>query len=237
MNRGCVIGLMLALLLVGIGAYFSYRFVNTIADIPEELHPYQYHDSVRAMVRNHTAAPSDTAHLTSDHLPTLFAVVDSSNAVLTTCLTNIDSLGSGSDGVLKEVDKGMEVVRQLRLLPLSVRRVVVAALNQQNRSWREYLWIKERAVAAAGITKADVDSAVRALLREKFDDSTTANANVPEGEITAFYRRADSLRASGAIDTAEVALMKPYRTTLLDRGKLLLLGIEINDEIEVMLHK
>lgn len=237
MNRGCMIGLMLGLLLVGIGGYLSYRFVNTIADIPEELQPYQDHDSVRAMVHNRTAMPADTAHLTSQHLSTLLAAVDSSDLVLTTFLTKIDSLGSGSDGVLKEVGKGMEVVRQIRLIPLSVRRGVVAVLNQQNRSWGEYVWIKERAIAAAGITKADVDSAVRAVLREKFDDSTTANAKVPEGEVTGFYRRTDSLRASGAIDTAEVALMKPYKTTLLDRGKLLLLGIDINDEIEVMLNK
>ncbi|MBL7989615.1 MAG: hypothetical protein JNJ94_16260 [Chlorobi bacterium] len=237
MNRGCVIGLMVAMLLLGVGGYFFYNFVNQLADVPAELQPYENLDSVRAQVRNHTAPPTDTAHLAPQHLATLLAVVDSSNALLSNFLASIKGVGSGDDGVMKEVGKGMNLVLQVRLLPLSLRRGVVAALNQQNCSWGEYLWIKERAVAAAGITKADVDSAVRALLRETFTDSTVAQGTMPEGEVAKFYRRTDSLRASGAIDTAEATLLKPYRTALLDRGKLLLLGIEANDEVEAMIEE
>jgi len=234
MNRGCSIGLMLAILIAGVVGYLGYRFANSLAEIPDDLALYQHQDSIRAMVQSKAPAPSGSARLTEPQVATLLVATDSANAILKQFTGKLTALAHGDAGIVKGVSGGMELVRQLSLIPLSVRRSLVSVLNQQNRSWAEFTWMKERAVAAAAITPSDVDSAVRVLLRSTLGDTTTAKIQIPDGEVRDFYRRTDSLRTSGGIDSMEIALMRPYRTVLLERGLLLLLGLDQSNALAEM---
>jgi len=233
-NRGCSIGLMIALLIAGVVGYLGYRFANQLADLPADLSPYQHADSVRGMLKSNAHRPTDTTHLTESQLSPLLAVADSANTILLHFTSKVQALQKDDPGIIKGVGSGMELIKDARLLPLSLRRAMVSVLNQQGRSWQEYQWLKERAVAAAGITRKDADSVVHAVIRTTLGDTATAKIHIPDGEVGEFYRRADSLRASGGIDSAEFALMRPYRTQLLERGVLLLLGLESNDELDAI---
>lgn len=234
MNRGCSIGLMIALVIAGVVGYIGYRFANQFAELPEEIAPYQHLDSVRSMVASAAPRPSDSARLTEAWVSPLLAAADASNAIVGQIASNIAALKKEDGGFIKNFGAGMNLVKEARLIPLLVRRGVVQILNQQNRSWAEYDWAKERAIAAAGITRSNVDSAAQALFHATLGDTTDAQIRVPDGAVGDFYRRTDSLRASGAIDSAEFALMRPYRQLLLDRGVLLLLGIEAHDSFDVI---
>ena len=153
MNRGCSIGLMIALVIAGVVGYIGYRFANQFAELPEEIAPYQHLDSVRGMVANAAPHPSDSARLTEAWLSPLLAATDSSNAVVGQIANKIAALKKEDGGFIKNFGAGMNLVKEARLIPLLVRRGLVQILNQQNRSWAEYDWVKERAIAAAGITR------------------------------------------------------------------------------------
>ncbi len=240
MNRGCLISLLLVILAVAIAGYFAYDKLKVAFETPQELLPYVHPDSMLARVRSKAPAPAAGVRLTAEQVQIFVGALDSVNSGWDAMSRALDSLNMKAvvknDSAKVNYWASPYFILEFRLLPLRGRKSLVTYLNEKGVSWAEYLWIKERVVGASGIRHEQVDSVLESVLVSWFAADSTGRSdsmetNVGNDSVVAFYARLEALRASGAIDSAETALVLPYRETILARGLLALLCIETNFKI------
>jgi hypothetical protein len=247
MNRGCIIVAVVVAVAVGIAGYFAYMKVKQALDTPKELLPYANPDSMSARMSSHDSAPPDGAHLTSNQVQLFIGAFDSINSGWSEMKRAFDSMHLNKNGKDDSVKVNLWAspyfLQQFNMMPLRARKGLTAYLNEHHLSWAEYLWIKERIVAASGITRHELDSALHAKLEGYFQAQETADSTadstrrdssrskVATDSTETFFRKVDSLRASGAIDSTERVLVASYHDILLDKGLLCLFGIETNFEM------
>ena len=247
MNRGCIVAAIVVAIAVGIAGYFAYMKVKQALDTPKELLPYANPDSMSTRLSSHDTAPPAGSHLTPNQIRLFMGALDSINTGWSEMKRAFDSMHltskSGGDTAKIDLWASPYFLQQFNRMPLLARRGLTNYLNDHRISWAEYLWIKDRMVAASGVTRHDLDSALKSKLEGYFQshDTTATPGDTTARDTTVtkigadstetFFRHIDSLRTSGAIDSTEQQLVIPYRDVLLDQGILCLLGIETNFEL------
>lgn len=235
MRRGCVIFTVILALLIAVVGYFGYTWISDAIGVPEDLQPYEESAAALTLVKSKAPAPLEGTKLTERQVGLYIQGLDSVDLGLRILLASVDSIGlrnpaKGDSAV--NVWKAPGLVRAARLIPLLTRRALVNFLNAHNLSLAEYEWIKRRTIAASGITQNDVDS----LLNDAMPPSSAAwrivkgaEAKSPQsysGTPDRFFREIDSLRSANAIDSTEIAVAHPHRTTILRKGLASLVGLE-----------
>ena len=224
-RRGCLIGVILLTVMVsGLG----YMFISTLSEMmpPEELRPYAELESTLELVHSKAPAPGAGAQLNEDDVRFYLNALDSVNAPWEQLQPAISAEVEKS-GEKIDIIRSMEEFKEMVHLPFYSRRALVNYLNREGKSWDEYLWAKTRVVAAAGITQQDAQNALRALYDKYFvlEQQEDVMQTIHEGS-DGFYQKVDSLQKAG-MDSAETALVMPYREVLFDKGLHSLVGIEM----------
>lgn len=223
-RRGCMLGVVLAMVMVSGLAYLA---ITTIRDMlpPAELTPYATLDETKKLVKSSAPAPGPDGRLNEESVRFYVGAFDSINAEWDVLADRIDS-SVKADGEKIDLIRSFDRFKEMIHLPLYARRGLVNYLNVQGKSWDEYLWAKKRTVAASGITQEDANNALRETYGKYFvlQDEASAMDAIREGSND-FYKEVEAIRAAG-IDSAEAALVAPYRQTLLDKGLHSLMEIE-----------
>ncbi len=230
MRKGCVFSATLLVILIAIGGYFGYTMLRQNFDLPDDLAPYAEADSLAEFIHSREPAPPDTAHLTAGRVALFIGAFDSLNTGWYNLNRTFDSLGiRNARGKQLDLWQSPEVLRDIIKLPLLTRKGLASYLNARNLSLAEYTWLKERVVAASGITHAEIGAIFR--------DSLSRYIPVPDSSpidngphISAFFERVEKLRRSGAIDSSDIALVAPYRQTIIRDGLGAFLSPESDDE-------
>ena len=230
---GCVMGIVVLVIAVAIAGYFGYRHIADALDLPEELESFANDDSVRASVRSQAPAPPEGTRLDAAWIALYVDGLDESNRALEGALQGIDSIHRASraagDSGVSTILTSPSFYRLITLIEPMTKRSLVEYLNARGRSLDEYSWAKTRVVAASGVTLEAVDSALDAMISPYFEGvpSGTKFSLGDRDAVVALFRRADSLRTSGAIDSTESALAAPHRQRILARGLGSIYGFDV----------
>lgn len=230
MRKGCVFSATLLVILIAVGGYFGYTLIRQNFDLPDDLAPYAEADSLAEFIHSREPAPPDTAHLTAGRVELFIGAFDSLNTGWYNLNRTFDSLGLGNNGKKLDIWESPSVFRELVKLPLLTRKGLASYLNARNLSLAEYVWLKERTVAASGITHQDVADCFRDSLARYVNVSDSIPLNSSE-KLLSFFNRVEELRRSGAIDSSDIALAAPYRQTILRKGMGVFLGPEGDDAL------
>jgi hypothetical protein len=218
-----------AVLAVAIAGYYTYHHFESAFRIPPELARFTVEDSVRALVANHAPAPPADARLDAATVALYVDGAERTGRALLETRRIIDSTFGADrragDSSLGSMLMSPSFYRVVTLLEPRAKRALVAYLNERGRSLDEYAWAKLRVVAASGITRESVDSSMRAMIGRFFTRSG-ARFSLGSRNTDAYFRRVDSLRASGAITDTERALATAARSRLLSRGLASLYGFD-----------
>lgn len=231
MNRGCIISAVVVALIVGIAGYYAYDRLKGVLEMPPELLPYGRVDSMQTRIASQAPTPPPGTHLTADQVRFFVGALDSVNlgwVVMERGLDSINFRNGVKDSGKIDLWASPFFLQQFMQMPLIARRALVAHLNANHISWNEYLWIKDHVIGASGIGKNDVDSVFTVRIHEYFSEADTTRTSVGRDSMNVFFGRIEALRSSGVIDSSEIALVVPYRNTILDKGMLTLLGLETN---------
>lgn len=221
-RRGCLMGMIvLTLLASGIG-YMIWRAFNRF-NPPEELRPYAFGNTFDSLVISDAPAREDSHPLDSAELHFYLGAIDTVWNAWSEFERVYDSAYAERDPEEPFDPMDLDEVGIIFWrIPLYARRGLVDHLNASDRSWAEYLSIKERVIAATDITHREVGDSIRSFLHQR-------NFNLDEGELELpnqkLFTRAEKLRAS-AIDSTERTLVAPYRDLLVTRGLHTLSGME-----------
>lgn len=223
-RRGCMLGLVIGMVMV---SGFAYMAVMTLRDMlpPDELQPYASQEETVKLVQSKTPPPGPDARLNEENVRFYLGAFDSVNAKWNAATVRIDSAVKAT-GEKIDLIRSEDEFREMIHLPLYARQSLVNYLNVQGKSWEEYLWAKKRVVAASGITQADAFASFRALYGKYFEleDEQKSVEQIRQGSNN-FYKEVEDIRKRG-IDSAERALVAPYRDTLLQKGLHSLMEIE-----------
>jgi len=227
MRKGCGIITLLITICIAAGGYYAYRYLRGVFEVPHELAAYDDEASMLALITSTAPPPGASEHLTPERVQLFIGAVDPVAAGWRGLLTALDSMHLGADGDSTEINfmTTPTVIHEIIRLPLVTRRGLVEYLNAKNLSLQEYTWLKERTVAASGITLREYDSALHGTLQRYISSKNVANIrNAHDSKL--FFDRVEELRSSGAVDSSDMALAAPYRSVLLDKGLPVLLNIE-----------
>lgn len=223
-RRGCTLGIVLGLVMI---SGLAYMAVLTLKDMlpPDELQPYASKEETLKLVQSKAAAPGPGARLSEESVRFYIGAFDSLNVQWNQLAVRIDSTVKAT-GEKVDLIRSEDEFKEMIHLPLYARRGLVNYLNARGKSWDEYLWAKKRVVAASGITQADAFASFRKLYGEYFvlEEEDKAMAQIRQG-ANDFYNDVEAMRKQG-IDSAETALVAPYRDTLLREGLHSLMEIE-----------
>lgn len=230
MRKGCVVFTVLVALGIAIAGFFAYSYISDSLDIPDELAEYGSHNDALSHITSTAPAPGPEARITEEKIQALFGAFDSIQAGWRITVVAIDSLaniGDAADSNELHFLTMPQFIRQAMIGVMTTRKGLVAHLNSVNLSWEEYLWLKTRVIAAAGIEKPEADSSFNLTLpptlavrnkKSGFGDSERANEQ--------FFDNVNRLRSIGVIDSGEIALARRHRAALLTRGSAALKGME-----------
>ncbi len=227
MRRGCIIFTLLITLGIAAGGYYAYHYLRGVFEVPDELAAYDNKDSLLARITSRAPAPAASEHLTPERVKLFIGAVDPVATGWRGLLSALDSMNLGAEVDSTEINfmTTPTVIHEIIRLPLVTRQGLVEYLNAQKLSLEEYIWLKERTVAASGITLREYDSVLQATLQRYVSSKNVMNIrNSHDAKL--FFERVEQLRSSGAIDSSDIALAAPYRPLLLDRGLPVLLNIE-----------
>lgn len=233
MRTGCIVAAIVLVVVIGIAGFFGYQMINESFDIPEQLEAYNDPELMRSLVKSKAPAPPDTAHLTQERVQKFMGALDSLGSGWQGLALLIDSLQSEKGQEQFSIWSSPALINQMMQTPLTMRRALVNYLNLHNISWEEYVWLKERTIAASGITLRETDSSLNAVVSAHFKMGTPDMITTKSKETaTDFFHRVEALRMSGAVDSSDIALVAPYRETLLSKGLPALAGIESKQDLD-----
>jgi hypothetical protein len=152
------LGLAISIAMIG---YFGYRAIKETLTLPEELAPYESRAAALKLIRSAAPAPGPEARLTARQVELFIGMLDSINIGSDNLEPALDALHLDTNGRGKSKPNILAVpgvVHQALMMAPLTRRAIVNYLNNNGLSWEEYLWIKERVLAASGITRAEADS-------------------------------------------------------------------------------
>ncbi|MEP7219412.1 MAG: hypothetical protein ABI876_10870 [Bacteroidota bacterium] len=231
MRKGCIIFTVLLVVLIAGAGFAGYHYLKNSLGISADLKAYANKDSVLGKLRSHAPAPGRNEHLTKQQVALFIGALDSAATGWRNLRAAIDSFrigtGTGKDSSEMNISASPKLVRGIILAPLVTRRAIVNYLNNNNLSWEQYLWIKERTVAAADINAGDLDSAETAVARAHL------HGKGPDikGKLSRsddFFRKVEQIRNNGLLNDHDRELAAPYRDLLLSRGLPTLMGTETN---------
>lgn len=221
LQRGCALGIIILFLLVSGLGYMWWQAFNKF-NPPEELKQYAYRESLDTILTSKAPAREDSRPLDEKELTFFIGAVDTVWAVWSEFDRVYDSayaeMEEGEEFDPLEFD---EVGTLFWRVPLLARRGLIDHLNKSDRSWDEYIGIKQRVVAAAGIGQREATDSLHALMRRHKLTVAEEGAALPNN---ALFQRALELRP--LLDSAEKAMVAPYREDLLSRGVHLLVGTD-----------
>jgi hypothetical protein len=228
---GCVMIASLVIIAVAIAGYFGYRHFAGALDVPEELEPYKDRDSVDAMIRSDAPAPAPGTTLDTAWLAFYVDGIDATSAAFHSARGTLDSMyragrATGDTGIASMLTSP-SFYRAVTLMEPLTKRALVEFLNARNRSLDEYAWAKLRVLAATDITRATVDSTMRAFMG-RILGSSPENFSFSSRNSDTYFAGVDSLRRSGAITDDERALVAPVRSRILERGLASLYGFDVD---------
>ena len=230
---GCVLGTSLLVIAIAVAGYFGYRYVSGALDVPEELESYATPDSVRSLIEADAPRPPETARLDSAWLA---FYIDGLGAIETPLLGTRDLIDSmyraardHGDSNITTLVTSPALYRAIATVAPATKRALVGYLNARGRSFDEYVWAKERTLAATDLTRESADSARGALVGRYFTSKST-NVSIGGDAIGIWFARIDSLRASGTITDDERRLAAPQRRRILERGLASLYGFDTDFE-------
>ena len=223
MRKGCIATIAaLGLLLLGL-AYGVYRYVSSITGLPDDLKPYEDPLEAAALIRSKEPPPAGGARLTTEHLKIYLDGLDSVSAGLPPVTRALDSLIRVSDDAADttiSLANAPNVLRHIALFGPRTHAAIVRYLNTHGLSLAQYLWIRDRIIAASDITIREARARSATVAREgvslPFSDDLREE----------LFVQIDSLRRLGMIDSSERAAVAPYRDDILHRGTLSLLNVE-----------
>jgi len=224
MRKGCIGAVAALALIVLVLGYVGYRYLTTVLEVPEDLARYNDPLEAAALIRDTTPAPPDTAHFTATDLERYLGGLDSVAAGWQPLVRAFDSLilvsrNDASDTTLS-LANAPNVLRQLAIFGPRTHRAIVHYLNDQRLSLARYIWIRDRVIAASGVTDHEVRQAAERTLRHGL--SFPFGADLQRD----LFARVEKLRVTGRIDSTEHALARPHRDELLERGLFSLMNLE-----------
>lgn len=233
MRTGCIVAAMVLMIAIGIAGYFGYQMLDQSFDIPEQLEAYNNPELMRSLVHSKAPAPPDTAHLTAEQVQKFIGALDSLGSGWQGLAVLLDSIQSAENtGNEFSIWDSPALISQMMQTPLNMRRALVTYLNEHNISWAEYVWLKERTVAASGITMRETDSSLNAVVDHHIKLGNPDMISTKSKETASdFFQRIETLRTSGAIDSSDIALVAPYRETLLSKGLPALACVDTKEQI------
>ena len=238
MNRGCVIFAFALVVVIAIAGFFAYRAFRQSLEVPQEYAAFTDRDSLRARIESQTPAPSDSTPLTAEDIRLFVGAIEPINAGWKPLEKKFDSLGlnfgkkKGSNLNLLAMP---ELLHEIAVVGPRIRKELVGYLNRSGLSLDRYLWLKEHVVAASGITRGEIDSAIDTRMTAYFggDHDTVKGSAGGDKDFDRFFDRVDAIRAAGLVDSAETALVRPYRPRLMEDGLPCLIGVENNYTFKV----
>ena len=216
------------LLLTGLG-YMVWQAISKY-NPPDELAAYAFRSSYDSLILSNNPARDDAEPLNQGELDFYLGAVDTVWSAWEEFTVVFDSAYADAEED-EEFDPLTfdEVGTVFWHVPLLARRGLVEHLNDNGRSWEEYLSIKQRVVAASDIEHNEAIDSLRSLMRRyRFDMSDKGAAEVPNEEL---FKRVAELRALG-IDSTEQALVAPHRETILTHGVHTLVGTDESFYVE-----
>ncbi len=221
LQRGCAMGIIVLFLLVSGLGYMWWQAFNKF-NPPEELKAYAYRASLDTILDSKAPARDDATPLDEEELAFFLGAVDTVWSVWSEFDRVYDSAyaetGPGEEFDPLEFD---EVGTLFWRVPLLTRRGLIDHLNRSNRSWEQYIGIKQRVVAAANIGQQEATDTLHALMRRHRLSVAEEGVDLPNDQL---FQRALELRP--LLDSAEKAMVAPYRETLLNKGVHLLVGTD-----------
>lgn len=222
LQRGCMMGIVvLFLLAIGLG-YMWWRAFNKF-NPPTELRAYAFEETFDSLLTAEGGVRDEAKPLDSAEFVFYLGAVDTLWSAWGEFQRVYDSAAAERDP--DETFDPMELdevgVVYWRV-PLYARRALVDYLNGEDRSWRDYLTIKKRVVAASGITHREMGDSLIAFMQRLNFEVGDDNDAVPNAS---FFIEVEEIR-DREIDSAERALVAPYRELLLTRGLVGLSGTE-----------
>ena len=222
---------VLVVLVIVIGGYLGYRYIKESLSVSADLAGLSNRDSVLAHVIDKSPAPPAGSKLTGERVELYVGAFDSVSRgwrALTTALDTVKSQNDSGESIGSfKTWVNKSVLREIVRLPLVSRRGLVNYLNMRHLSWAEYVWIKERTIAASMITRGEYDSAMLGEMRAHFpanDNKKSKGLNAPSPDE--LFRRIEEIRSSGGLDSTEIALVAPHRRELLSTGLPSLMGLD-----------
>ena len=221
LQRGCALGIIVLFLLVSGLGYMWWQAYNKF-NPPAELREYAYRASLDSIVDSKAPARSDSAPLDAEEILFFMGAVDTVWSVWSEFDRVYDS-AYAETGADEEFDplEFDEVGTLFWRIPLLTRRGLIDHLNKSNRSWEEYIGIKQRVVAAADISQREATDSLHALMRRYHLAVAEEGAPMPNDDL---FRRTLELRP--LLDSTEKAMAAPLREDILRRGVQLLVGTD-----------
>ena len=217
LRRGCFFGLIV-LVLLGSGMIYMLWQVNSKFIPPEELKPYATRESTMELIKSKALAPGDDARLTESDLQFYINSLDSINTGWGVFEAAWDSTTATLDTKENYTFDPLEL-DELGVLFFQMnhyaRRSLVNFLNSEGKSWDEYMWAKRRVLAASDVSQKELADTLR-LFMERYAFEVEED-NMDQMVSPDLFRDIEEIRKKG-LDSAEIAMVKPYRDTLLMRG-------------------
>jgi hypothetical protein len=213
---------VLAVVLIGglaASGYFVISFFSFVK-LPSELKRFDNADSAWTALTVPQRTPPDSARLDTRLVKIYIASLDSATAGFDASARAHHAFNDRFERRHIEIgDVQSTGATEFQRIPRQ-RRALIEFLNGNDLSREEYVWLKIRVLAAAGISATVADSAIEAWWVSSYGPDAMRGEGMkyaPDDDgFDELFQRVDAIHES--IDSAEILLVQPYRARLLDHA-------------------
>ncbi|MCE2502808.1 MAG: hypothetical protein J4G05_01935 [Chlorobi bacterium] len=217
LRRGCLMGLIV-LVLLGSGLFYMWWQVYSKLVPPEELKPYATRESTMELIKSKAPAPGPDARLTESDVEFYIDALDSINVgwdIFKVAWDSMMATRNPDDDFMFDPLELDELGVLFFQMNLHARHSLINYLNQEGKSWDEYLWVKRRVIVASDISQSELTDTLRAFIeRYAFEVEEEEKNRLASPDL---FGLVEEIRRQG-VDSIERAFVKPYRDTLLTHG-------------------
>ncbi|MBC8146056.1 MAG: hypothetical protein H7X80_10765 [bacterium] len=190
--------------------------VKSAIELPADLQPYESATSVRVLVTATDSVPADDVAADSLSIAAYIGSLDSSGEGVRH--ERVAQAAIDRDPTLRDdpLSKVGDVVKADIRKEAITRRAMVNYLNANGISVGRYRWMKLRALASAGITRGDADSAIYASNDGAQTSHSPSSVDRAIEAMDELFMNVDSIRST--VTASEIRYSLPHRRRILDNA-------------------